>query len=197
MCQFIESIKLLDGLFYRIKYHQNRMNICANLFYPNADPVDLRLALNDSQPPEKGLYKCKVTFDSKIRKIEYLSYQKREISSLRVISTEIESLPYKKEDRTDFDKAFVLRENCDEVLLVKNGLLTDTTICNIALFDGFNWLTPALPLIYGVNRAQLLEEGKIVEKDIRLDELRNFSRIRLFNAMIEFGEIELIISNIH
>lgn len=90
-----------------------------------------------------------------------------------------------------------MRKNFDEVLLVKNGLLTDTVICNIAVFDGFNWLTPTTPLIYGVNRAQLLEDGKIIEKDIRLNELENFSRIRLFNAMIEFGKIELKISDIH
>jgi len=52
-------------------------------------------------------------------------------------------------------------------------------------------------LIYGVNRANLLEEGKIFEKDIKLSDLQNYSAIRLFNALIEFGEIELNISNIH
>jgi 4-amino-4-deoxychorismate lyase len=113
------------------------------------------------------------------------------------VPTEIESLPYKKEDRKDYNAAFGMRGNCDDVLLLKNGLLTDTSICNIAFFDGRCWLTPAKPLIYGVNRASLLEEGKIIEKDIKLDELKKFSNVRLFNAMIEFGEIELKIRDIH
>jgi 4-amino-4-deoxychorismate lyase len=173
------------------------MNSCSDLFYPEANPLDLQLALNDSHPPQTGLYKCRIAFDSKIQKIEYLPYRKREINSLRIVEVQIESLPYKKADRSDLNRAFAMRGNYDEVLLVKNGLLTDTSICNIALFDGFSWVTPSKPLIYGVNRANLIEEGKIVEKDILLDDLENFSHIRLFNAMIEFGDIELDIGNIH
>ncbi|HON02666.1 MAG TPA: aminotransferase class IV [Paludibacteraceae bacterium] len=197
MYRFIESIKLLDGIFYRLKFHQKRMNICSELFYPNDDFIHLQSALTDSHPPQKGLFKCKITFESKILKIEYLPYKKKEINSLRIVHTEIESRPYKKEDRTDFNAAFDMRGNYDDVLLMKNGLLTDTSICNIALFDGFSWQTPTKPLIYGVNRANLLEEGKIFEKDIKLSDLQNYSAIRLFNALIEFGEIELNISNIH
>jgi hypothetical protein len=33
---------------------------------------------------------------------------------------------------------------------------------------------------------------RIIEKDIKADELANFSSLRLFNAMVEFGECELI-----
>jgi 4-amino-4-deoxychorismate lyase len=197
MCRFIESIKLLDGVFYRLEFHHKRMNICSDLFYPEANPVDLQSALNDSHPPQTGLYKCRVVYDSKIRKIEYRPYLKREINSLRIVQVQIESLPYKKADRSDFDRAFAMRGNFDEVLLVKNGLLTDTSICNIALFDGVSWFTPSMPLIYGVNRANLIEEGKMIERNILLDDLKNFSHIRLFNAMIEFGDIELEIGNIH
>lgn len=53
MCRFIESIKLLDGVFYRIKFHRNRMNICTDLFYPDADPIDFQSALNNSDSPQK------------------------------------------------------------------------------------------------------------------------------------------------
>lgn len=197
MCRFIESIKLLDGVFYRLEFHQKRMNICLDLFYPEANRPDLQSALNDSHPPQTGLYKCRVTYDAKIRKIEYIPYWKREINSLRIVEVRIESLPYKKEDRSDLERAFAMRENFDEVLLVKNGFLTDTSISNIALFDGSSWFTPSNPLIYGVNRANLIEEGKIFEKDILLNDLKNFSHIRLFNAMIEFGDIELDIDNVH
>lgn len=197
MCRFIESIKLLDGVFYRLEFHQKRMNRCSDLFFPEANRPDLQSALNNSHPPQTGLYKCRVTYDSKIRKIEYLPYRKREIHSLQIVEVQIKSLPYKQEDRSDLDRAFAMRGNFDEVLLVKNGLLTDTSICNIALFDGSEWFTPAKPLIYGVNRANLIEEGKIVEKDILLNDLENFSHIRLFNALIEFGDTELDIGNIH
>ena len=92
--------------------------------------------------------------------------------------------------------AFASRGDCDDVLLLKNGYLTDTSFANIALFDGVNWYTPRIPLIYGVNRTQLIEHGILIEKDITSCDLVNFIRVSLFNAMNEFGSIELDISSI-
>jgi 4-amino-4-deoxychorismate lyase len=100
------------------------------------------------------------------------------------------------EDRTVFNDAFAKRGECVDVLIVKNGFLTDTSYCNIALFDGEDWVTPLTPLIQGVTRAQLLEEGKLIVKDIKLEELMNFQKIALFNALNEFGSIQLEISAI-
>jgi len=51
-------------------------------------------------------------------------------------------------------------------------------------------------LIYGVNRTQLLREGVLTEKNINYADLVNFKRVSLFNAMNEFGSIELDISSI-
>jgi hypothetical protein len=62
--------------------------------------------------------------------------------------------------------------------------------------DGLNWCTPTLPIIFGTQRAALLQSAKMIEKDISKEDLCNYSRIRLFNAMIEFGEIELDINSL-
>ena len=51
-------------------------------------------------------------------------------------------------------------------LIVKDGYLTDTSIANIALYDGYTWFTPAHPLLRGTKRAELLNKQLIVEKDI-------------------------------
>jgi len=80
--------------------------------------------------------------------------------------------------------------------MIRNDLLTDTSYSNIALFDGENWITPKSPLLFGVNRAQLVAENKLIQKDIKVSELFNFQRISLFNAMIEFGEMEIQIDAI-
>jgi hypothetical protein len=34
------------------------------------------------------------------------------------------------------------RGNADEIIIVRNGLLSDTSYSNIALFDGTMWVTP-------------------------------------------------------
>jgi len=196
MCRFIESIKLADGLFYRLELHQVRVNKAFADFYPTIKPINLSGLLLKSDFPKNGTHKCRIIFDSEVQLLEYVPYVRREIKSLKLVETDMESLPYKIEDRTKLNIAFAKREDCDDVLMTKNGLLTDTSYSNIALFDGEKWITPKTPLLYGVNRANLLAENKIVEKDIKYSELKNFTHIRLFNAMIEFGELELEINSI-
>lgn len=196
MCRFIESIKLQDGKFYRIALHQARVDKVFADFYPAVKPINLVELLMKSDFPETGIHKCRIVFDSEVQSLEYLPYVRREIKSLKLVETDMETLPYKIEDRTKLDIAFAKREACDDVLMIRNDLLTDTSYSNIALFDGENWITPKSPLLFGVNRAQLVAENKLIQKDIKVSELFNYQRISLFNAMIEFGEMEIQIDAI-
>ncbi|MEI8085878.1 MAG: aminotransferase class IV [Paludibacter sp.] len=196
MSQFLETIQLLDGQFKRLELHQARMNKALADYYPNKPIVSIENALKQQTIPKVGLFKCRVVYSSDIQLIEFVPYTPPVISTLKIIEINIDPLPYKMADRADYQKAFSLRENCDDVLLVKNGLLTDTSYCNIALFDGVQWFTPKQPLIQGVNRAELLSEGRLIPKDIKMEELLNFRRISLFNALNEFGTIEMEVSSI-
>lgn len=197
MYRFVESIKLEDGVFYRLKLHQERINIAFADCFPSEEPINVFQILNQYSIPQKGIFKTRILYDSDFQSIEFIPYTKREIISLQLVDTEMESFRYKLEDRTGFNIAFAKRGECDDVLLVRNGLLTDTSYSNIALFDGKQWFTPKSPLLFGVNRAQLIDQGKLIEKNISVNELVNFQRIRLFNAMIEFGQIDLDVSGIH
>ena len=196
MCRFVESIKLKDGVFFRLKYHQERVNNAFDAFFPDEQAISVFETLNEYAIPGEGTYKCRIVYDSDVLSVEFAPYIRREIHTLKLVETELESSAFKSEDRAGFNAAFAQRGDCDDVLLVKNGLLTDSSYSNIALFDGKNWITPRLPLIYGVNRTELLETGKLVEKDIPVDNLKDFQQIALFNAMIEFGEIILDIDKI-
>ena len=68
-------------------------------------------------------------------------------------------------------------------------LVTDTSIANIALYNDGLWFTPKKPLLEGTTRARLLNAGKIIEKDIAVEDLNNYSRVALMNAMIDFDII--------
>ena len=196
MCRFVESIKLKDGVFYRLKYHQERVNKAFDAFFSEEEPISVFDTLNEYAIPGEGTYKCRIVYDSDVLSVEFAPYIRREIHTLKLVETELESSAFKSEDRAGFNAAFAQRGDCDDVLLVRNGLLTDSSYSNIALFNGTDWFTPRLPLIYGVNRTELLEESKLLEKDISIDSLKDFQQIALFNAMIEFGEIILDIDRI-
>ncbi|MFT3754225.1 MAG: aminotransferase class IV [Paludibacter sp.] len=172
------------------------MNKAFAACYPNDEPISVFETLSQSIVPQEGTYKCRVVYDNVVGLLKIVPYSRREIHSLKLVETELESRPYKLEDRTGFNAAFAQRGDCDDVLLVKNGLLTDTSYCNVALYDGKNWYTPRIPLLFGVNRAELLAAEKLIEKDIAASELKTYQKIALFNAMIEFGEMVLDIDRI-
>ena len=104
---------------------------------------------------------------------------------------------YKSTDRSRLNALVAQKGNCDDIIIVKHGLLTDTSFTNLAIFDGKHWVTPRHPLLPGTKRAALLDKGMIQKADITLEDLRNTNKVSLFNAMIDFGEIEIAIENVH
>jgi 4-amino-4-deoxychorismate lyase len=78
-----------------------------------------------------------------------------------------------------------------EVIIVKNGFLTDTTYANIALKQGEKWYTPSEPLLEGTKRDFLIENKLIFPKQLHINELHHFSHIKIFNAMMESEAFEI------
>ena len=196
MYRFLESIQLNDGKFKRLTYHQARMDYVLKKKLGNKTSISLEEFLSKSSFPTEGIFKCRLIYEYEVMSVEFQQYEMRNVETLQLVETDMESSFFKSENREKLNQAFSQRGNCDDVILVKDGFLTDTSYCNIALYDGQNWITPRNPLIYGANRAELLENKTIIEGDIRMEDLKNYKKIRLFNAMIEFGDLEIGIENI-
>ena len=140
--------------------------------------------------------KCRVLYSTVIERIEYFEYHPKMIGSLKILNDDDISYNYKYEDRSALSRLYTQRGECDDILIVKNGLFTDTYYCNIALLKDGIWITPRTPLLEGTQRSFLLDKGKIFPKDIGIKTLAEYESIRLFNSILGFGEIELPISSI-
>ena len=173
--QFVETIKIANGKPSNLPYHQARMERTIRHFFPN-------LALRSMPCLEKL--------------IEYAPYSMRTISSLQVVCDDTISYSYKSCDRSQLNALAAKKGDCDEIIIVKNNLVTDTSFTNLAISDGNCWLTPRQPLLLGTKRASLLNQGLIKEADITAYDLKRAERVRLFNAMIDFGEREVETKNI-
>ncbi len=196
MSRFIESIKVADGRFFRLPYHQARISAVFKQVFPGEKSFSLSEILQNTDYPHEGIFKCRIVFDKAIQTIEFAPYSRREIKSLKLVEAQIEPANYKAEERSKINDAFAQRGDCDDVIMLNNEFLSDTSYANIALWNGENWYTPTLPVIYGTQRAALLDAGELLEKQIHKKDLHHYKRIRIFNAMIEFGEIELDISSV-
>jgi len=180
--KYLETIKALDGELYHLDYHQERLNKTLGC-------VGIHKLQNLLHPPKNGLYRCRVVYDNISFAVEYLPYLKRQLKSLRLVYND--SICYKKkyENRVEIDELYKQRDACDDILIVKNGLLSDTSIANIALYDGQVWHTPRFPLLHGITRGRFLDTKKIQEKDIRVEDIYSYKKVALMNAMIDFDII--------
>lgn len=194
MHRFIETIRIENERIHHLETHQQRFDRTRAAFFPNGKPIDLKQCLSAEGYTERT--RCRVEYDSQIRSVSYLPYTIRPVKRLRCVEANAPDYAFKKADRSALNALFELRGTADDVLIVCKNCLTDTSICNIALWNGRQWLTPATPLLGGTMRERLLHEGIIRTATIRADELSHYQTIRLFNAMIDFGEIELPVSAI-
>jgi len=197
MCLLLETIKVKDKKLYNIVFHNKRMNDSRkNLF--NIDGfLDLNKIINIPGHITDDLYKCRVVYGSEIKKIEFLPYSVRKINSLKIVHADDIDYSYKYENREEINKLLKMKETCDDILIIKNDRITDTSISNIVFFNGNNWITPFCPLLKGTKREKLIEQKIISEEEIFLKDLRFFKKARLINSMTEFyDQPDILIENI-
>lgn len=184
---FFETIKAVDGKLFNLPYHQRRYESVLNSFGIK-DTQNLESFI---KPPQSGLYRCRFVYDIKGSiAVTYHEYNKRDVSSLKLIFNNDIDYSFKSTNRDEIDILYKQRDKSDDILIIKNLLVTDTSITNIALYKNGIWITPKAPLLKGTTRARLLDEGKIVEADIKVSELREFSKVALLNAMIDFDVLD-------
>ncbi len=194
MEQYLETIRIEEGRACHLPYHNQRMNETrAHLGF--SDGLDLEAVIGDVSIYQQRT-RCRIVYDTEIRSVEFFPYQIRPVKTLRLVEDNQVDYRCKYADRSALNRCFAQRGACDDVLIVQNGDVTDTTIANVAFWNGETWFTPSTPLLKGTMRASLLDSHQIQEAKIRVEDLSHFSRLRLFNAMISFGEIELPIQSV-
>jgi len=183
---YFETIKSVDGKLLHMPYHQKR-------YESVLESLGAKVAHDLSEsifPPLEGTFRCRVVYTPFDIAVTYHEYKKRDVKTLKLIFNNDIAYPRKSVDRENIDALFSQKGEADDVLIIKNLLVSDTSIANIALFRKGVWLTPKTPLLHGTTRERLLHEGKIFEADIALSQLRTFSQVALLNAMIGFDVLD-------
>ncbi len=182
---FSEVIKVQDGVFYNLDGHEARMNRTTMHFFGNGIALGL---IPEMIPPDlhTGLVKCRVVYGIHgVESIEFSPYTLRTIRSVAIVRDDTIEYAYKSTDRSHLNM-LLERSGCDDIIIVKNGFVTDASSANIVLEDMFGALyTPSTCLLPGTKRASLLERGVIMECEVKEQDLKNAAKIYLINAMID------------
>jgi 4-amino-4-deoxychorismate lyase len=196
MSLLIESIKLVDGEFFNLSYHEQRMNRSLKSLCGMEDFFDLALFLEKCDNPVEGLFKCRITYDDQVQDVEFLPYEPKPVESLKIVESDSIEYEFKYKDRSNIDKLFKRRKGCDDILIVKDDLVTDSSYSNVVFRKGTKWITPWSALLKGTMRQSLIEQNIIQEEDIRVEDIRDFDSCRIINAMLGFNAPEIDVKKI-
>ena len=188
MSLLFETIKVINKKLLSVSLHNERMNRSRYELLGCKNELNLGELIEIPSDITKDIYKCKVIYSDTIKDVEFRMYAPRKIEQLRLAYCDEIDYSYKYLERTIFDE-LLRKNNCkenDDILIIKNGRVTDTSYSNIALFDGKEWHTPEFPLLKGTKRARLILDKRILEKDILVEQLPHYEKIVLINAMLEF-----------
>ncbi|HSO86349.1 MAG TPA: aminotransferase class IV family protein [Draconibacterium sp.] len=198
MYPLLETIKCSDGKLCNMEFHQLRFEKSCVEYFGIQPNINLMENIEIPAFAKKGIFRCRVIYSKQIEKIEFVPHQYREIQSLKLIEDNEIDYGFKYADRDRLNLLFEKRGICDDIIIVKNGCITDSTFANIVFFDGRKWLTPDTPLLTGTQRAKLLSENKIFKCRITPEDIQRYKKIGLINAMQDLEIMKPIdIKNIH
>ncbi|MCB2221629.1 MAG: aminotransferase class IV family protein [Bacteroidetes bacterium] len=188
MSPLFETIKVEKRKLQHLPFHSARMNRARKALFGIDEKIDLNQIIQIPEQLSNDIYKCRVTYDREISKIEFEKHIPRVVETLKIITSSDIDYPHKYLNRQHLKELYERRENCDDVLIIKDGFVTDTSFSNIIFWDGEQWITPATPLLKGTTRERLIQTGRISARKISNDDLKAFTKARIINALTDFED---------
>jgi para-aminobenzoate synthetase/4-amino-4-deoxychorismate lyase len=189
----LETLLLENGEVYLLDRHLQRMKASAEYFGFTFREKEIRDEL-ERLGAQSGSGKWKVRLlvsrrgESHIEAQEFNSPERvlRVALAPEPVSVNDRFLFHKTTNRKVYEDALASRPDCDDVILWNDsGDVTESTIANLVISIDGNLYTPPVHagLLPGTLRAQLLEEGRVVERSIRREDLRAADEIFLINSV--------------
>lgn len=188
MQKLLETIKIVNGQAQHLLYHNQRLNASRKALFHLHDVIDLNNVILN--PPQTGIYRCRVIYTTQIESVEYSVYTEKIFKRFKIVEIDDITYDFKYFNREVFNKLAVHKEEADDILIVKQGFVTDTSIANIAIWQENRWLTPKNPLLQGTTRARLLDASKITKAPLTVSSLEKSTKMAIMNALIDFCVLE-------
>ena len=188
MYPLFETIRILDGRPQHLEWHQERLERSFYAHFNTATSLRLDAILRVPEKFSRDAVKCRFLYGDGGYRPEFERYVPRKIQSLKLVEAGGLDYSLKYTDRNAINALLKEKDRCDDILICKHGMITDTSYTNVVLFNGERWVTPLHPLLEGTCRNRLVAEGRILEMELHLDDLPRFHSFKLINAMLDFDE---------
>ncbi len=187
MCLFIETISVRKRQFENLSYHQQRFDATRREQLGLTESVRLEDVAIMPQDIGEAVYKCRIVYSKVIHAVEFVKYEKKLPESIKLVFDDEIDYGYKFENREALQQ-LKKTSGADEIIIVKQGMVTDTSYSNIVLSKGTLLITPSTFLLNGTKRRKLLENGRICEREVTVDDLYLCKTFYLINAMLDLED---------
>ncbi|MGE0092907.1 MAG: aminotransferase class IV [Bacteroidales bacterium] len=193
---FIESIRVKDGRLCNLEAHVRRSSDALMHHFGISGELPFCELYNSAcvgtEEDCKGLYKLRVVYGREVVSVSLAPYKEPVSLSLKIVECNHIDYSFKYEDRTVFADLLKYKGDCDDILIVKDGLVTDTSYGNIVYELDGELFTPASPLLKGTRREYMLQEGLLKERNLQIGELHRSSAFYMINAMLNMLPVTLL-----
>lgn len=192
--RFIETIKIENGEARNLDLHLERASkTCFHHFgVRTALPFDTIINEIRSSHSE-GIYKLRIIYTGKIEHYTIEKYQPKIIKTLKIVDGGNIDYSFKYEDRSELERLLSLRGECDDIIIIKDGFVTDTSCSNIVFMVGGKLFTPSNFILNGVKRESMLKKGHVYAREIRFSEIASFEKIFMINSMLDLYFVEKVV----
>lgn len=200
--ELLESLLLEDGDIFLLEEHLTRLQNSAKYFNFSLNSAEVKNSLHAfSKQHTTGAYKLRLLLE-KTGKVVLESQPIKQSKAPFVVA--LADTPIDKKDvfyyhkttnRSNYSQFQEKNQSVFDVLLWnEDGHLTEFTNGNVVLEIGGELLTPPIQsgLLAGTFREQLLNEGKIREKILTLEEVKSCSKIWFINSVRKWIQVELV-----
>ena len=184
-----ETLCIENGQVQNLALHQQRYENSLREFYAG-QPYDIFSIAKILQKNtalwanlQSTIIRCRIDYNATQYHLQCFPYQRKNYQRFQPVICDDIDYHLKYSNRAIFNELLKQKGDCDEIIIVKQGKITDCTIGNLILRQGSQWFTPDSPLLIGTQRSKLLQERKIIEHEILLSDLPLYQEIRLINAL--------------
>ncbi|HET9477916.1 MAG TPA: aminotransferase class IV, partial [Pyrinomonadaceae bacterium] len=187
--ELFETMLIENGEIFLLERHLERLRSSAAFFGFNLKTEALyELTARIASQPAK--LKLTLRKDGRLRIETSPITNPTDLKRVTIATEPVDSsdpfLFHKTTHRDFYSEQLKLRPDCDDIIFCnERGEVTESTIANVVVRLGDELFTPPVScgLLAGTFRDQLLEEGKITERVITLDELDNAAELYLINSV--------------
>ena len=199
--QLFETLRLDSGKFLRLRYHFDRIKHSANQFQMTFDDDQWHETISEIKNHYfTGTYRVKIIlYPNGIFKYEVAELPQKDSFTAKIVPlTPIQDKRVLTNKTTNRDHLAHNHETDLILLYDKSGKILEFDIGNIMIKEGNYYYTPIYneDFLKGCKRQELIEEGKLIEKDYSLTDFKhklrgNQIQVFLINSLREVADVAI------